>query len=405
MADQARIAYLTSQYPATSHTFISREVTAVRALGVPLDTFSIRPAGSAEMQDKGIAAESRNTFTVLEQPATAIVGAHLAALFTDPVGYFRTIGLALGHRPPGLRGFGLSLAYFAEAVVLARELKRRGILRLHNHFANSAATVGYLATRMLKMPWSFTMHGISETDYPAGLLLGRKIEAAEFVACVSYFGQAQAMRLVTPDHWGKLHIVRCGLPLSELPEHAPSDAAKRIISVGRLSAEKGQAGLLEAFATVAGSDPDLELILVGDGPERQRLRAITDRLGISGRVIFAGRLGEREALDQIARADILVLSSFMEGLPIVLMEAMATGTAVIASRVAGIPELVEDGKSGLLFTPSNWDELASCIRRLAGDDGLRKELARNGRAVVEAQFDVKRSAQQLRELFMEQFVC
>src|SRR5690349_14601312 len=142
MADQARIAYLTSQYPATSHTFISREVTAVRALGVPLDTFSIRPAGSAEMQDKGIAAESRNTFTVLEQPATAIVGAHLAALFTAPVGYFRTIGLALGHRPPGLRGFGLSLAYFVEAIVLARELKRRGILRLHNHFANSAATVG-----------------------------------------------------------------------------------------------------------------------------------------------------------------------------------------------------------------------------------------------------------------------
>ena len=104
----------------------------------------------------------------------------------------------MSHRPPGLRGFGLSLAHFAEAVALAAELRRRQITRLHNHFANSAATVGYLATRLLKMPWSFTMHGISETDYPAGLLLGRKIEAAHFVACVSYFGRAQAMRLVTP---------------------------------------------------------------------------------------------------------------------------------------------------------------------------------------------------------------
>jgi colanic acid/amylovoran biosynthesis glycosyltransferase len=251
----ARIGYLTSQYPATSHTFISREVGALRKLGVALDTFSIRPPTQAEMQDEAIAAESRTTFTVLKQPAATIIGAQLAGLFTDPVGYFRTLGVALRHRPPGLRGLALSLAHFAEAVVLARELRRRGVTRLHNHFANSAATVGYLATRMLNMPWSFTLHGISETDYPAGLLLGRKIEAADFVACVSYFGRAQAMRLVTPDQWGKLHVVRCGLPLSELPEHAPAGPVKRLIAVGRLSPEKGQAGLLEAFAAVSRDRP------------------------------------------------------------------------------------------------------------------------------------------------------
>src|SRR5947209_16655208 len=168
MADsssQMRIAYLTSQYPATSHTFISREVAALRKLGVSVDTFSIRPPSSAELQDEGIAAEARNTFTVLKQPPTTILGAHLTALFSNPIGYFRTLALALNHRPPGLRGFGLSLAHFAEAVALARELRRRKITRLHNHFANSAATVGYLATRVLKMPWSFTTHGISETDY------------------------------------------------------------------------------------------------------------------------------------------------------------------------------------------------------------------------------------------------
>src|SRR5438874_2112998 len=291
----ARIGYLTSQYPATSHTFISREVGALRKLGLALDTFSVRPPTRAELQDEVIAAESRTTFTVLKQPATTIIGAQLAALFTDPVGYFRTLGLALSHRPPGLRGLALSLAHFAEAVVLARELRRRGVTQLHNHFANSAATVGHLATRMLNMPWSFTLHGISETDYPAGLLLGRKIEAADFVACVSYFGRAQAMRLVTPDHWSKLHVLRCGLPLSELPEHAPAGPVKRLIAVGRLSPEKG--------------------------------------------------------------------------------------------------------RSGLLFTPSNWDELAACIRRLMDDGPLRQLLVRHGREVVEKEFDIHRSADQLRDLF------
>jgi colanic acid/amylovoran biosynthesis glycosyltransferase len=395
---EVRLAYLTSQYPATSHTFISREVAALRKLGVSLDTFSIRPPSPAELQDEGIAAEARNTFTVLKQPATMILAAHLATLFSNPAGYLRTLGLALSHRPPGLRGFGLSLAHFAEAVALARELRRRQITRLHNHFANSAATVGYLVTRLLKMPWSFTMHGISETDYPAGLLLGRKIEAASFVVCVSYFGRAQAMRLVTPDHWSKLHVVRCGLPLSELPKHAPPGGAKRLIAVGRLSPEKGQAGLLEAFAAVRRDRDDLELILVGDGPQADRLRALAVQLGISERVRFAGRLSEADTLGEIASAHALILPSFMEGLPIVLMEAMAIGTAVIASRVAGIPELVEDGQSGLLFTPSNWDELASCICRLVDDDALREKFAGRGRTKVAAEFDIQRSAKRLREL-------
>jgi colanic acid/amylovoran biosynthesis glycosyltransferase len=396
---ELHLAYLTSQYPATSHTFISREVAALRKLGLSLDAFSIRPPSPAELQDEAIAAEARNTFTVLEQSVTTILGAHLVTLMSNPAGYFRTLGLAFRHRPPGLRGFGLSLAHFAEAVTLARELRRRQITRLHNHFANSAATVGYLATRMLKMPWSFTMHGISETDYPAGLLLGRKIAAADFVACVSYFGRAQAMRLVTPDNWSKLHVVRCGLPLSELPEHAPRGSAKSLISVGRLSPEKGQAGLLEAFAEVSRDHKALELVLVGDGPEAERLRALVGQLGISDRVRFAGRLSETDTLGEIAKADILVLPSFMEGLPIVLMEAMAVGTAVIAGRVAGIPELVHDGETGLLFTPSNWDELASCIRRLADDDALRGSLAERGQTAVAVEFDIGRSAAQLRELF------
>jgi colanic acid/amylovoran biosynthesis glycosyltransferase len=396
--ERTRVAYLTSQYPATSHTFISREVAALRQFGMQIDTFSIRAPTTAEMDDEQLRAEAHNSFTVLKQPATSFLAAHLSTLVTQPARYFRTLGMALSHRPPGLRGFGLSLAHFAEAILLASELKRRRITRLHNHFANSAATVGLLATSFLGMPWSFTMHGISETDYPAGLLLGRKIEAAELVVCVSYFGRAQAMRLVPPEHWSKLHIVRCGLNLDDLPAHAEKSPGMRIINVGRLSPEKGQAGLLEAFATLASSYPGLELTLVGDGPESDQLRATAEKLGVSDRVSFAGRLGEQASLEEIAKADILVVASFIEGLPIVLMEAMAIGTAVVASRVAGIPELIDDGKSGLLFTPSDWGDLTDHIRRLLDDRTLRRKLTKQAREKIAEEFDIRRSARQLQQL-------
>ena len=398
-----RVAYLTSQYPATSHTFISREVAAMRALGVNIQTFSIRAPSAAELEDELIRVEAEATYTVLRQLTSELLASHLGLLFRRPAAYFHILGLALRHRPPGLRYFFLSIAHFAEAVMLARELKRRGIDRLHNHFAISAATVGYLASKLLGISWSFTMHGISETDYPSGLMLGRKIEAATFVACVSYFGRAQAMRLVQPKYWSKLHIIRCGLPMEKLPPHAASiKGSTRIVCVGRLSPEKGQAGLLQAFASVAQEIPDPRLILVGDGPDADGLRNIADQLCLRSRVTFAGRLGEADALAEIARSDILVLPSFMEGLPTVLMEAMAIGTAVIASRVAGIPELVEDNKSGLLFTPSNWDELAHCIRHLAQTEELRERLAAAGRKRLSADFDSRKSANRLLQLFGNQ---
>jgi glycosyltransferase involved in cell wall biosynthesis len=293
----------------------------------------------------------------------------------------------------------LGIAHFAESVLLARELRKRGTTHLHNHFANSAATVGLLASRLLGLRWSFTMHGISETDYPAGLMLGRKIEAADLVVCVSWFGRAQGMRLVDQREWEKMHVVRCGLPFDRIPLKSPAAVKKTIICVGRLSPEKGQAGLLRAFAKVRSSHPELELRLVGDGPERGALEALAEELGVSSAVTFAGRLPEEETLTEIARSDLLVLPSFMEGLPIVLMEAMAVGVPVIASRVAGIPELVEDGATGLLFTPSNWDELASGIDRLLGDGTLQANLAERAKAKVATEFDTRKSATQLARLF------
>jgi colanic acid/amylovoran biosynthesis glycosyltransferase len=395
-----RLAYLTSQYPAASHTFIRREVEALRALGWPVDTFSIRTPAACEAENDIDRAETAQTFYVLSQSVFALLGAHAAFLVTRPGLYLKTFALALGHRAPGARGLFLALAHFAESMVLARELKRRGAEHLHNHFANSAATVGLLAARMLGLGWSFTMHGISETDYPAGLMLGRKIEAAGMVACVSWFGRSQGMRLVAPDQWDKMHVVRCGIPFDRVPIREPREnGAATIICVGRMSPEKGQAGLLRAFARLRRSRPDLKLRLVGDGSERGSLEALASELGVAGAVTFAGRLSEAETLAEIARSDLLALPSLMEGLPIVLMEAMAVGVPVVASRVAGIPELVEDGATGLLFPPSDWGALAAAIERLLGDEALYAAVVKRAQRKVRDEFDVRKSAEILAGLF------
>ena len=394
------LAYLTSQYPATSHTFIRREITALRQLGASIGTFSVRPPSDAELTDDADIAEHRSTFTLLQQPASAFAAAHLAMLVRHPAKYLRVLGLALSHRPAGLSSLFKASAHFAEAILLARELERRGYTHLHNHFANPAATVGFLATRLLDMRWSFTIHGISETDYPAGVTLARKVEAADMVVCVSWFGQAQAMRMVDPRHWLKFQVVRCGLPLDAVARaQSKKPGTGTIICVGRLSPEKGHAGLLSAFARLRDRFPDARLILVGDGPSRDEIEALAGSLGIAETVKFRGRLSEPETLEEIGKSDILVLPSLMEGLPIVLMEAMAMGVPVVASRLAGIPELITDKVEGLLFTPAKWDELADRLSDLLGDPDLGERLAGPARAKIEAEFDGATSAKQLSTLF------
>ncbi|WP_308815742.1 glycosyltransferase family 4 protein [Sphingomonas sp. GV3] len=397
-----RIGYLTSQYPAPSHTFIRREIAALRAMGLEIATYSIQrpPAGLEAPLDRAAAAD---TFTVLARPKAAYAGAHLAALLSRPGRYLATLALAWRHRVPGVRAALWALFHFAEAILLARRLEADGVRHLHNHFANSAATVGLLASRFARIDWSLTLHGISEFDYPAGLLLADKIAAADFVACVSRFGMAQAMRAIPTTHWPKLALVRCGVDLADLPPaRAPGDEAPRplqLIAVGRLSPEKGQAGLLEAIALLRDRGIGIALTLVGDGPDGAQLKAQSSRLGLDALVRFVGRQDERTALASIAAADVLVLPSFMEGLPVVLMEAMALGVPVIATRVAGIPELVRDGTSGLLFDPADWQGLADAIARLAADPALRARLAVAARQRIETEFAIERAVAPLPPLF------
>lgn len=395
-----RIAYLVSQYPAASHTFIRREVMGLRARGYQVHTFSVRPPTNpgklAEIDQK----ETADTWYVLPPAPARLARAHASALLRRPLSYAKTLERALHHRAPGLRGLVWSAFHFAESIDLAVELERRGVEHLHNHFANSGANVGYLAATYLDLDWSLTIHGSSEFDYPAGVLLPEKLVAARFAACVTHFGRSQAMRLVNPEHWSKFHIVRAGIePPKVNPALVRPLTRPRLVCVARLSAEKGHAGLLEAFAELVASGVDVELELLGDGPEAPRLRAQIERLGLVDRVQMRGQVSEDRALAAMSNATAVVLASFMEGLPVVLMEALALGIPVVAPCVAGIPELVEHNVSGLTFPPGDWASLARVLAQMLGDPALRERLAKEGRRRVEAEFFVERSLSPLVEAF------
>ena len=395
-----RIAYLVSQYPAASHTFIRREVTGLRARGFEVDTFSIRPPTGVSKLAAVDQREAESTWYVLPTSALRVARSHARSLLKRPGSYASTLRRALGHRVPGVRALLWAAFHFVESIELANEIERRGADHLHNHFANSGANVGLLVAHYLRLRWSLTLHGTSEFDYPAGMLLADKIETADFVACVTHFGRAQAMRIVDPKHWHKFVIVRAGIdppPLSPRDGAQPGAGRARplLVCVARLSPEKGHAGLLQAFARLVAEGLDADLELLGEGPDRTRIEEQVRVLGLSERVRLRGQVSEDQVLEALTRATVLVLASFMEGLPVTLMEALALGVPVVAPCVAGIPELVEHGVSGLTFPPGDWSRLAQVLREILADPALQQRLAREGRRRVEAEFFVERSLEPL----------
>lgn len=396
-----RIAYLASEYPAPSHTFIRREIQALRRAGLDVVTFSIKPhKGRPASEQERIDCEG--TQSVLGQSPFAYMQALTKAIFSRPSTTAATFRLALAHRAPGAKALVWALFHFVEAIKLADFLSIARVARLHSHFANSGATVGMLAAYQAKIPWSMTLHGVSETDYPAGLLLADKVRRADFVACASLFMRAQAMRVTDHSDWAKLHIVRCGIDPGGLPLPSASlECPITFICVGRLSSEKGHRILLQAFSHASKHMPGVRLDLVGDGPERNQIEALVKQLGLSESVALHGALSEGTTLERIAAADVLVLPSFMEGLPLVLIEAMALGKPVIASGVAGIPELVEAGFNGILVPPSDVEALADGMVRLALNSDERLRLGQAAQHAAMKEFQIQRAVLPLIKLFSE----
>lgn len=400
-----RIAYLAGEYPAVSHTFILREVAALRAQGLDVVTCSVRRTGPEHHRGAVERAEAAATFNLLETARNPrrLIGAQVAAL-KSPRRYLRTLRKAWSMRGPGFRASLYQLFYFLEATVLARHLAQQGVTHLHSHFAQASGTVALLAARLAGLPFSFTLHGPADFTDPKLWRLDAKIADAVFVACISHYCRSQAMLASPVRDWHRLHIVHCGVEPARYdgPPAPERGSGGGLLFVGRLAAAKGVPVLIEAMPRIRAAHPDACLTLIGDGPDRSGLQDQVRRLNLSDAVRFAGYKSQDEVALALARTAVFVLPSFAEGVPVVLMEAMAARRPVVATRIAGIPELVEDGVSGRIVPPGDGAALGDAVCDILSAPDRAAAMGEAGRSKVEAEFDIANEAGKLAALFRAQ---
>ena len=394
-----RLAYLTGVYPAASHTFIQREIAALRAAGAQITIASVRQPGAGELIGPEEEAAREETFYVLAAAKNPLrlLGDHLSLIVRSPARWLKALGLALRTHRPGLKGFVWQLFYFAEAGVLGRHLQRQGVAHLHNHFADSSATVSMLTSALTDIPYSFTLHGPTELFAPESWHLAEKVARAKLVVCISHFARSQVMLFSDPAHWHKLRIVHCGVsPARYASDATMLEQGMRLLFVGRLDPVKGLRVLFEAFEAARAQMPDVHLTVIGDGKDRAWVDENAARIG---NIEVLGYKSQAEVAEALGTVDVLVLPSFAEGVPVALMEAMVSCRPVIATRVGGVAELVEHGVSGVMVAPGNVAELAAAITGLAADPARRRAMGQAGRAKVCAEFDIDREAVWLKALF------
>jgi colanic acid/amylovoran biosynthesis glycosyltransferase len=402
------IAYITSVYPSVSHSFIVREVEALRQRGIAVSTVSGRRTPDDELLSEADWRAFESTWAILPPRWGSVAAGHLTALVRHPLAYGSTLRRALSMGRQGLRGRLWQIFYFGEAVIAWRHWRRLGVRHVHAHFPAVPADVALLASHFGRVAgagpdsWSFTVHGCYELSDVRWFAVADKIRSAAMVVCVSDFTRSQLMALVDASQWNKLHVVRCGVrPSAYAHVGDPRAARPRILCVARLVAGKGQEQLLEALATLSRRGINAELELVGDGPNRASLEEMSAKLQLRDRVMFTGSVAQDVIAHHYQAATVFCLPSFGEGVPTVLMEAMACGRPVVATAVGGVSELVRDGETGMLVSPARPDQLTEALQALLEDAALRRRLGEAGRREVVSRYDIDRNADQVAQLFKE----
>jgi colanic acid/amylovoran biosynthesis glycosyltransferase len=378
------IGYLTSIYARPGDLFIRGEVAQLRALGYTVHTFSSRRPDPVELVSEEIRREHDGTEYLLDAGAVKMMLAALREAIRSPRRWLAAMRLAARIGTPGLDGRLRPFAYLVQGAYLAGLLEERGVRHLHNHIGESSASVAMFASALGGVPFSITIHGPSEFDSPGSHALGEKIHRASFVATVCDYGRSQLLRWSDYRDWAKVHVVRSGVMRKFLEGGPiPIPESRRLISIGRLVEAKGQLLLVEAAARLAAEGLRFELVLVGDGPMRDPIERLVEAHGLGEHVRLAGWLTSDQVRDEIVASRALVMASFAEGLPMVLMEALALGRPVVGTYVAGIPELVRPGTCGWLVPPGSVDALVVVLREvLSAPVSQLDRMGRAGAALV-----------------------
>lgn len=394
---RVKVGYILNTYPAPSHSFIRRELRALERRGVTIQRMAMRPY-DGKLVDPGDREEAAATEYVLAKGLLAMIWAVFLVGLRAPLRVYSALWLALRAGWRSEAGLPKHLIYYLEAAYVARQVIAQRLDRLHAHFGTNATCVAMLAAEMSGRPFSFTVHGPEEFDKPAAIALPLKIRRADFVIAVSSYGRSQLCRLVDYRHWPRIHVVHCGIELAHYEAARPMPTSRPItlVNIGRFVEQKGQMLLIEAMAEVMRSGVEVNLVLVGDGALRHPMERAISHAGLGNRIKLTGWLNEDAVRRAVEQAHALVLPSFAEGLPIVVMEAMASARPVIATWIAGVPELVQDGKTGWLVPAGDARALSDAIIALAtsGDDKLRR-MGTTGRARVFMRHNVDVEAEKL----------
>lgn len=404
-----RLAYVCNMYPALSHTFVSREVLALRPRGVEISTFSIHRADPEKLLSRVDRAEFKTTHSLLPPDWVALLRINARLLVTAPHAYGSTLAFAIG-LGKGVRGRLWQLFYFFEATLMWDVCRVRGVRHIHAHVATNASDAAMLTARLGdavdgrrgRWSWSFTIHGPIEFSNVDRFNLVEKVVHARFVVCISHYTRSQLMALTELEQWSKLHVVRCSVDADEFRPPAERDRGDppEILSIGRLVPEKGQAVLLEALALLRDRGIPYRGVIAGGGPSADALAQRARELGLKDQVSFPGPVGQDEIRSYYSAASIFCVPSFAEGLPGVIFEAMAMELPVVSTHITAIPELVVEEQTGLLVTPGRADELADALERLIGDPELRVAMGRAGREKVLREYNPENLARRLESLFI-----
>lgn len=400
-----KIAYLVNWYPMASLTFIRREISALEAMGHEVLRFALEPWHDRLVDQRDL-EEARLTRYAKAGGILGIFGLALGCmkvLVKRPNRFLRALRLSMRVVGSSDRSVFRHLAYFGEACVLSEWMRNASVEHLHAHFATNSAEVAMLA-RVLGGPrYSFMVHGPEDFDRAVCLSLDLKVAEAEFVTTISSFARSQIFRWIRAEHWEKVRIVRCGLDREHLEEpRSQALGVARLVNIGRISEQKGQLVLIEAAALVAKRGHRFELEIIGDGNLRSQVEAAIRKHGLAEFVTLRGWVDNDGVRESLRRSRALVLASFAEGLPVVIMEAFALGRPVVSTRIAGIPELVEHGKSGWLVTPGDADALAAAmIAALQASQNEIDAMGSAGREAVLERHDVRKEAARLAQLIRD----
>lgn len=396
------IAYFLNQFPLNSTTFIRREIRALEAMGVEVRRFAARrpPHPLVDPQD---VEDGAKTEYILELPKLELLLSILLAAIGSPGRFFRALLLTRKLSKRSTRGFVAHVAYFVEACALLRRCMKHELTHVHAHFSTNAAAIACLCRELGGPPFSFTVHGPHEFDAPESLGLDLKAERAKFVVAISQYTRSQLCRWIPHRWWNKLQVVHCGLSERFLthPQTSVPDTT-RLLSVGRLSEQKGQLVLLEAAKRLRDKGASFQIDIVGGGELESMIREEIKLQKLEEYVHLLGWRNESEIIQLLLESRAMVLPSFAEGLPVVLMEALALGRPVISTYIAGIPELVGSGSAGWLVPAGDAEALVEAVEKcLATNTHELSAMAARGNTIVREKHDARIEAAKLRELMMQ----